>query len=254
MTTRNVLVTGAGSGIGEGVARAMAGAGHRVLVTDLRLDAAESVASSIREAGGKAEAYALDVGSDASVAALASLLTEPVHVLINNAGLQHVARLEEFPPEKWTFLIDVLLNGCMRTTRAFLPGMRAAGFGRVINIGSIHALVASPFKSAYVAAKHGLLGFSKVIALENADWDFTINTICPAYVKTPLVEKQIAATAKEYQMSEEDVVKTIMLAPMPKTRFIGIEEIAGTCAFLVSPAAINMTAQALVLDGGWTAR
>lgn len=251
---QTIVVTGAGSGIGEGVARDLAGAGHRVIVTDLRLDAAESVAGSIRDTGGDARAMALDVGSDAAVEAFSVALDEPVHALINNAGLQHVARLEEFPPEKWSFLVDVLLTGCMRTTRVLLPVMRAAGRGRVINIGSIHALVASPFKSAYVAAKHGLLGFSKVVALENADWDFTINTICPAYVKTPLVEKQIAAQAKEHGISEDEVVKSIMLAPMPKQRFIGIDEIAGTCRFLMSPAAVNMTAQALVLDGGWTAR
>lgn len=251
---RTVLVTGAGSGIGEGIVRELARAGHRVLVTDLRLEAAEAVAQAIRDEAGDARALALDVGSDAAVAALVETLGEPVHVLVNNAGLQHVARLEEFPPEKWSFLIDVLLTGSVRATRALLPGMRAAGYGRVINIGSIHSLIASPFKSAYVAAKHGLLGFAKSVALENADWDFTINTICPAYVKTPLVEKQIAATAKEHGISEEEVVKTIMLAPMPKTSFIGIDEVAGTCAFLLSPAARNMTAQALVLDGGWTAR
>ena len=251
---RTVLVTGAGSGIGEGVVRELAREGHRVLVTDLRLEAAEAVAQAIRSEDGDARALALDVGSDAAVAAAVEALGEPVHVLVNNAGLQHVARLEEFPPEKWSFLIDVLLTGSVRTTRALLPGMKATGYGRVINIGSIHSLIASPFKSAYVAAKHGLLGFAKSVALENADWDFTINTICPAYVKTPLVEKQIAATAKEHGISEEAVIKTIMLAPMPKASFIGIDEVAGTCAFLLSPAARNMTAQALVLDGGWTAR
>src|SRR5690606_32005116 len=167
-------------------------------------------------------------------------------------GLQHVARLEEFPMARWDFLVQVMLTGVARLTRAVLPGMRERGFGRIVNIGSIHSLVASPFKSAYVAAKHGLVGFSKVIALETADTDITINTICPSYVKTPLVDSQIADQARTRGISEAEVVSQVMLKPMPKGVFIGFDELAGVTAFLISPAARNMTGQTLVLDGGWT--
>jgi 3-hydroxybutyrate dehydrogenase len=175
-----------------------------------------------------------------------------IDVVVNNAGLQHVARLEAFPIERWDYLIQVMLVGVARLTRALLPGMRQQGFGRIINIGSIHSLVASPYKSAYVAAKHGLIGLSKVVALETADCDITINTICPTYVKTPLVEKQIADQAREHGLSEEDVVKEIMLKPMPKGVFITFEELAGICQFLLQPVSRNITGQTIVVDGGWT--
>lgn len=254
MQTRSILITGAGSGIGAGVARHLAAAGHHLVITDLALEAAAAVADSIHSAGGSAEAHALDVTRDASVEALLPALSRPVDVLVNNAGLQHVAALEEFPIEKWGFLIEVMLTGVARVTRALLPGMRARGFGRIINIGSIHSLVASPYKSAYVAAKHGLIGFSKVLALETADTDITINTLCPAYVKTPLVEKQIADQARTRGISEDQVVSQIMLKPMPKGCFISFEELAETAAFLISPAARNITAQSIALDGGWTAQ
>ena len=177
-----------------------------------------------------------------------------VDVLINNAGIQHVAKLEEFPPEKWRLLNEILLVGPAMLTRAVLPGMRERNYGRIINVGSIHALVASPYKSAYVAAKHGLLGFAKVVALETSGHNITINTICPSYVKTPLVEKQIAAQALEHGISEDDVVNNIMLEPMPKREFISFDELADTAKFLMTSAARNMTAQTIVLDGGWTAR
>lgn len=250
----NILITGAGSGIGAGVAAELAKAGHRTLVTDLDGNAANAVASSITATGGKADAFALDVTSDASVAALMKALPCNLDVLVNNAGLQFVARLEEFPVEKWALLVDVMLTGVARLTRAVLPGMRERNHGRIVNTGSVHSLVASPFKSAYVAAKHGLLGFSKVIALETADADITINTICPAYVKTPLVEKQIAAQARTHGISEDRVVNEIMLKPMPKRTFIGIDEIAGIIAFLISPPARNITGQTIVVDGGWVAQ
>lgn len=249
---KTVLITGAGSGIGAGIAHEMAASGHRLIISDLQLDAATAVATAIRDAGGQASALALDVSSQDSIDALLSALDGPVDVLINNAGLQHVARLEEFPPEKWDQLIQVMLVGVARLTRALLPAMREQGFGRIINIGSIHSLVASPFKSAYVAAKHGLIGFSKVVALETADSDITINTICPTYVKTPLVEKQIADQARNHGISEDEVVEHIMLKPMPKGVFIGFDELAGICEFLVSPPARNITGQAIVVDGGWT--
>lgn len=249
---RSILVTGAASGIGAGIARELAASGHHLIVSDLDLDAAAAVASAIGQAGGSAEAVALDVTSDDSVAAALSSTSRPVEVLVNNAGLQHVSPLEEFPLDKWDFLVQVMLVGVARLTRAVLPGMRERGFGRIVNIGSIHALVASPYKSAYVAAKHGLVGFSKVVALETADTDITINTICPSYVKTPLVDRQIADQARTRGISEADVVSQVMLRPMPKGVFIEYDELAGTTAFLVSPAARNITGQTLVLDGGWT--
>ncbi|MGN6225428.1 3-hydroxybutyrate dehydrogenase [Pseudoxanthomonas sp.] len=252
MQNLSILVTGAASGIGAGVAARLAESGHHLIISDLDPAAAETVAAGIRAAGGSAEAVALDVTSDDSVAAALAAISRPVDVLVNNAGLQHVSPLEEFPLGKWDFLIQVMLVGVARLTRAVLPGMRQRGFGRIVNIGSIHALVASPYKSAYVAAKHGLVGFSKVIALETADTDITINTICPSYVKTPLVDKQIADQARTRGIPEAEVVSQIMLKPMPKGVFIEMDELAGITAFLCSPAARNMTGQTLVVDGGWT--
>lgn len=250
----SILITGAGSGIGRGLAESLAHEGCFVVVSDRDGVSADIVADQITADGGAAQAVTLDVASDQSVSEAFARIERPIDVLINNAGLQHVARLESFPQERWERLIDVMLTGACRMTRAVLPGMRETGWGRVINIGSIHALVASPYKSAYVAAKHGLLGFSKTIALETADTDITINTICPSYVKTPLVEKQILAQAREHGMDEDEVIAEIMLKPMPKGAFITVEEIAGAALFLMSPAARNMTGQEIVLDGGWTCR
>ncbi|MBS7457574.1 3-hydroxybutyrate dehydrogenase [Coralloluteibacterium stylophorae] len=254
MTARSILVTGAGSGIGAGIAAALAAEGHHLVVTDLDPAAAARVAAAIAAAGHSAEGHALDVGSEASVDALPAALSRPVDVLVNNAGLQHVAPLEEFPMAKWDLLVQVMLTGTARVTRALLPGMRERGFGRIVNIGSIHALVASRYKSAYVAAKHGLVGFSKVLALETADADITINTVCPSYVRTPLVDAQIADQARSNGISEERVVSEIMLRPMPKGVFIGVDELAGITAFLLSAPARNITGQCIVVDGGWTAQ
>lgn len=247
-----ILITGAGSGIGAGIATDLAKAGNAILATDLDGTAAQATAEAINRTGNTARAHALDVTSDEDIDRLVSELDGPVDVLINNAGLQHVARLEDFPMDKWDQLVQVMLTGTARLTRALLPGMREQGFGRIVNIGSIHSLVASPFKSAYVAAKHGLTGFSKVLALETADTDITVNTVCPTYVRTPLVDKQIAAQAKTHGISEERVVDEIMLKPMPKGVFISFEELAGICAFLMGPAARNITGQCIVVDGGWT--
>ncbi|MEA5444561.1 3-hydroxybutyrate dehydrogenase [Gammaproteobacteria bacterium AB-CW1] len=252
MAQRHVLITGAGSGIGAGIAHDLAARGDQITVSDLSLEAAEATARAIRDAGGKAEALAMDVASDESVNAALDQLSDPVEVLINNAGLQHVAALADFPMSKWDQLIQIMLVGAARVTRAVLPGMEARNFGRIINIGSIHSLVASPYKSAYVAAKHGLLGLSKVVALETAKSDITINTICPTYVKTPLVEQQIESQARSHGIPKSQVVDEIMLKPMPKGVFISFEELAGICHFLIGPAARNITGQTITVDGGWT--
>lgn len=253
--TQTMLITGAGSGIGQGLAEHAARDGWQVLATDLRGPAAEAVARTIVAAGGRAEAFELDVTCPDSIERLLGALAgRRVDVLINNAGLQHVARLENFPQDQWDLLLRVMLTGACLMTRAVLPGMRRNGFGRIVNVGSIHSLVASPFKSAYVAAKHGLLGFSKVVALETADADITINTLCPSYVRTPLVDAQIANQAQEHGLSEAEVIREIMLKPMPKGVFISLAELYGIVAFLVSDCARNITGQAITVDGGWTAR
>lgn len=252
MKTRRVLITGAGSGVGETMAVQLARAGHELIVTDVDGAQAERVAAAIVAAGGRATAFRLDVRNGADVDRVVAA-AQPVDVLVNNAGLQHVSPLADFPPEKWQLLIDVMLVGPAMLTRAALPGMRARNFGRIVNIGSIHGLVASPFKSAYIAAKHGLLGLAKTVALETGDVDVTINTICPAYLRTPLVEKQIADQARTHGIDEQRVVAEIMLKPMPKKKFIAIEEVVALTEFLMSDAARNVTAQAIAIDGGWTA-
>jgi 3-hydroxybutyrate dehydrogenase len=252
---RTILVTGAGSGLGRGVCLYLAQKGHRILAADLRLDSARETVAEIQEAKGTAEAWALDVRSEESIR---KFFAEPgetrVDVLVNNAGLQHVAGVEEFSVEKWDLLMEVMLRGAFLMARAVLPGMRARGFGRLIHIGSIHSLIASPYKSAYTAAKHALLGFSKVLALETADAEITSNTICPAYTRTPLVDAQIADQARTHGISEEEVIERVMLAPMPKKNFITVEEVAAAIEYLMSPLARNITGQTITIDGGWTAQ
>ncbi len=253
--TRSILITGAGSGIGAGLAAGFAAAGHRLIVTDLDGAAAAAVARGLVATGAQAVAASLDVTDAAAATALLNEpTTGPVDVLINNAGLQHVARLEDFPAERWHLLVTVMLVGAANMMRAVLPGMRSRGFGRIVNIGSIHSLVASPYKSAYVAAKHGLVGLSRTLALETADTDITVNTICPAYVRTPLVERQIAAQAAQHGLPEEAVIREIMLKPMPKKSFVAIEEIVAAAGYFMSDAARNVTGQTLAIDGGWTAQ
>jgi 3-hydroxybutyrate dehydrogenase len=253
MQEQAMLITGAGSGIGRGLAELAAADGWHVIVTDLDRHAADQTSQAIVAEGGRAEAFELNVTSSGSIRSLMDALAgRRVDVLINNAGLQYVANLEDFPTDQWDLLVRVMLIGPCMMTRAVLPGMKQHGFGRIVNIGSIHSVVASPFKSAYVAAKHGLLGFSKVVALETAQMDITINTICPSYVRTPLVDKQIAAQAREHGISEEEVIREIMLKPMPKGVFISVAELYGIVAFLVSDVARNITGQAIVVDGGWT--
>ena len=248
----NVLITGGTGGIGFAVAEHFGRLDHHVILADINSSQLELRQRELEVAGYKASSILLNLMDQSSIEACAQAYQ--IDILINNAGVQHVARLEDFPEQKWQQLLQVMLTGPAMLTKAVLPRMQQQGFGRVINIGSIHALVASPFKSAYVAAKHGLLGFSKVVALENANFDFTINTICPAYVRTPLVDQQIAAQSKEHNLTEQQVIEQIMLAPMPQKAFIGVDEIARTAACLCEPAARHITAQTRVLDGGWTAR
>lgn len=248
------LITGAASGIGRGLAERLARHGAAVALADRDLAAASAARREIVAAGGRAVAVDMDVADDQSVVRAVAELDGPIAMLINNAGLQHVAPLEEFPPGRFAQLIDVMLTGSARVTAAVLPRMRATGGGRIINIGSIHSLVASPFKSAYVAAKHGLVGLTRTVALETADCDITVNLVCPAYVQTPLVDRQIDAQAASRGLAREEVVREVMLKPMPKSRFITIDEIAGTIEFLASDSARNITGQSIVLDGGWTAQ
>jgi 3-hydroxybutyrate dehydrogenase len=249
------LVTGAASGIGLGIAAQLAARGHVVCLTDADGTAAERAAAALRAQGHEATALRLDVTSAADIdAAMAALEPGGPDLLVNNAGLQHVAPLEEFPRGRWELLVSVMLTGSAMLTRAVLPGMRRRGFGRIVNVGSIHSLVASPYKSAYVAAKHGLIGFAKTIALETADCDITINTICPSYVRTPLVDAQIAAQAKAHGIEERQVIEEIMLKPMPKRAFVTVEELGGIVEFLASDVARNVTGQWIAVDGGWTAQ
>ncbi|MFL2870464.1 MAG: 3-hydroxybutyrate dehydrogenase [Pirellulaceae bacterium] len=251
---KTILITGAGSGIGRGMACHLSSLGHRVVVSDRDQDTALET-SNLIEGHDTKDVLQLDVSCEDSINALSERVSgDPVDVLINNAGIQHVAKLEEFPQATWDTVVDVLLNGVARVTRACLPAMRQKGYGRIINIGSIHSLVASPYKTAYVAAKHGLLGFSKTMALETCDVDVTINTICPGYVLTPLVEKQIAEQAALHGINADEVVEKIMLAPMPKGVFVTTEEMAETAAFLMTEHARNITGQEIVMDGGWTVR
>jgi 3-hydroxybutyrate dehydrogenase len=242
--SHSILITGAASGIGLGLTQHFAALGHRVIACDVQ---PLEIAGPIRK-------LTFDVADGAQIEqALARVAGDPPDVLINNAGLQYVAPIEDYPPEKWQQLIAVMLTGAALLTRATLPAMRRKGFGRIVNIGSIHSLVASPYKSAYVAAKHGLVGFSKAIALETSDCDITINTVCPSYVKTPLVDSQIEALAARHQLTRDQVIEEIMLKPMPKRQFIALDELAGTVEFLLSPPARNITGQCITLDGGWTA-
>jgi 3-hydroxybutyrate dehydrogenase len=250
--SRRILITGAGSGLGRGMSLYFARRGHHVYVTDKDEAAAKETASLVEAAGGFASSRLLDVTSESDTRDLLNPDDPQIEVLINNAGFQHVAPLEEFPQDRWDDLVSVILKGTCLLTRAVLPTMRANGFGRIVNIGSIHSLVASAYKTAYVAAKHALVGFSKVVALETADVDITINTICPSYIHTPLVAAQIKNQAEAHGISEEEVIGAIMLKPMPKGQFITCEEVAATAEFLMSHDARNITGQAIAIDGGWT--
>ncbi|HEY4368279.1 MAG TPA: 3-hydroxybutyrate dehydrogenase [Steroidobacteraceae bacterium] len=251
----NILITGAASGIGLALTQHFTALKHRVIACDLSVATLNRMEPMLGDVGSLVRTLAFDVADAYQIdAAMASLVDDPPDVLINNAGIQYVAPLEEFPPQKWQQLIAVMLTGAAMLTRAALPAMRSKNYGRIVNIGSIHSLIASPYKSAYVAAKHGLVGFGKAVALETGDCDITINTVCPSYVMTPLVESQIESLALTHRLTREQVVEEIMLKPMPKRQFISLGELTGTVEFLLSDAARNITGQCITIDGGWTAQ
>jgi 3-hydroxybutyrate dehydrogenase len=245
LSGRRALVTGGASGIGQACAERLAAAGAELTVLDRDRDGAERVAG---ELGGRAL-----VADLADPACLDGLELE-ADILVNNAGFQHVAPVEEFPPERFAAMLAVMVEAPFRLARAVLPRMYQRGWGRVVNISSVHGLRASPYKSAYVAAKHGLEGLSKVIALEGGPRGVTSNCVCPAYVRTPLVEGQIADQARIHGISEAEVVERVMLVEPAIKRLIEPAEVAEATLFLCSPAASFLNGTSLVLDGGWTAR
>ena len=245
LTGRSALVTGAASGIGRACAERLARAGASVTVLDLDGDAAKKVAEGI---GGEA------LQADLSDYEVLDNLDVDADIVVNNAGLQHVAPVEEFPPERFSLILRVMLEAPFRILQKALPGMYEKGWGRVINISSVHGLRASPYKSAYVSAKHGLEGLSKTIALEGGPKGVTSNCINPAYVKTPLVEKQIADQARIHGISEDEVIEKIMLTEPAIKRLIEPEEVAELAVFLCSKEASFINGASIVMDGGWTAR
>lgn len=251
---KTAVITGSNSGIGLGIAREMARAGADVVInsfTDRPEDhaLAQEIAS---ETGVSARYIQADMSKGGECRSLIAAAGR-CDILINNAGIQHVAPIDAFPADKWDAIIAINLSSAFHTTAAALPMMRKAGWGRVINIASAHGLTASPFKSAYVAAKHGVVGLTKTTALETAQEPITANAICPGYVLTPLVEAQIPATMKEYDMSREDVIKDVMLTRQPSKEFATVEQLGGTAVFLASDAAAQITGTTISVDGGWTA-
>jgi 3-hydroxybutyrate dehydrogenase len=244
LTGRSALVTGAASGIGQACAGRLARAGASVTVLDLDGDAAKKVAEGI---GGEA------LQADLSDYEVLDNLEVDADIVVNNAGLQHVAPIEEFPPERFSLILRIMLEAPFRIIQKALPGMYEKGWGRVINISSVHGLRASPYKSAYVSAKHGLEGLSKTVALEGGPKGVTSNCVDPAYVKTPLVEKQIADQARIHGISEDEVIEKIMLTEPAIKRLIEPEEVAELALFLCSKEASFINGASIVMDGGWTA-
>ncbi|MGL4311612.1 MAG: 3-hydroxybutyrate dehydrogenase [Paracoccaceae bacterium] len=251
---KTAIVTGSNSGIGLGVARELARAGADVVLNSFTdRDEDHRLAEDIgREFGVIARYIAADMSKGDQCRALVEKAGR-CDILVNNAGIQHVAPVPDFPTEKWDAIIAINLSSAFHTTAAALPMMRKAGWGRVVNIASAHGLTASPFKSAYVAAKHGIVGFSKVVALETAEEPITCNAVCPGYVLTPLVEAQIPDQMKTHNMGREDVIKKVMLERQPSRQFATVEQLGGTVVFLCSPAADQITGTTISVDGGWTA-
>ena len=241
---RRALVTGAASGIGAAVASRLAEAGAEVHLVDRDEEGVAKVAAQVH-----GTAHVVDLTDAAAIEAL----DFDVDVLVNNAGIQHVSPVEEFDPERFRTIHALMLHAPFLLARRVLPGMYARGWGRMVHVSSVHGHRASAYKSAYVSAKHGLEGLSKVIALEAADKGVTSNTVCPGYVRTPLVEGQLADQARTHGIAEDEVLDTVLLARTPVKRLVEPEEVAEAVAFLCGPAATSMTGTSLLLDGGWTA-
>jgi 3-hydroxybutyrate dehydrogenase len=251
---KTAIITGSNSGIGLGVARELARAGADVILNSFT-DRAEdhALAADLAQEFGVTARY---IAADMSKAAECRALVEQAgrcDILVNNAGIQHVAAIEDFPTGKWDAILAINLTSAFHTTAVALPMMRKAGWGRVVNVASAHGLTASPYKSAYVAAKHGVVGFSKVTALETAGQGITCNAVCPGYVLTPLVEAQIPDQMKKHDMDRETVIKKVMLERQPSREFATVEQLGGTVVFLCSDAAAQITGTTISVDGGWTA-
>lgn len=256
--SRTVVVTGSTSGIGLAIARAFAAQGDNLVINGFG-DAAEieAIRKGLEQNGGRAIYHGADMSSSDQIADLMETAAREfgmVDVLVNNAGIQHVASVEEFPVEKWDQIIAINLSSSFHTMRAAIPAMKEKRHGRIINVASAHGLIASPFKSAYVAAKHGIMGLTKSAALELAEFGVTVNAICPGYVLTPLVEKQIPDTAKARGISEAQVKSDVMLKFQPTKEFVAVEEVAAVAMFLASDAARQITGTHISIDGGWTAQ
>jgi 3-hydroxybutyrate dehydrogenase len=252
------VITGSNSGIGLGIARSLAEAGASVVInsfTDREED--HDLARRIgEETGAKAAYVPADMADGAACRGLIERAAEmmgSVDILVPNAGIQHVAPVDEFPPDMWRRVTSIILDSTFHCTAAALPHMRRAGWGRIVIIASAHGLTASPYKSAYISAKHGQVGFAKSIALETAQEPITVNAVCPGYVLTPLVENQIPDTMKQYGMDRETVIREVMLQRQPSKQFATVEQLGGIVAFLCSPAADQITGTTISVDGGWTA-
>ncbi|MEM7441241.1 MAG: 3-hydroxybutyrate dehydrogenase [Pseudomonadota bacterium] len=258
LTGKTAIITGSTSGIGLGIAHGFAEAGANVVLNGFGdpKEIEQSVAAlEALGAGGVIYDGADMTMPDEILAMVARAEAEfgAVDVLVNNAGIQTVEAVEDFPPERWDMIVAINMSSAFHTTRAALPGMKKRGWGRIINISSAHGLVASPYKSAYVTAKHGITGFTKTVALEAAQDGVTVNAICPGYVLTPLVQKQIPETAAARGITEEEVKRDVLLAAQWTKKFVTVEQLAGVALFLCSDAAENITGVSLPVDGGWTA-
>ena len=255
---KTALVTGSTSGIGLGIAKTLAAQGANIILNGFGEAAAvEALRAELAERHGVAVRHdAADMSRPETIEAMmARALAEfgCIDLLINNAGIQHVAPVDEFPVDKWYAILAINLSAVFHTTRLALPAMKRQGFGRIVNIASAHALVASPYKSAYVTAKHGVAGFTKTVALEVAEAGITVNAVCPGYVLTPLVEQQIPDTARARGISNEAVIRDVLLAAQPTKKFVTVEQVAALTAFLCSDDAASITGAILPIEGGWTA-